>query len=104
MKYLKFFEELVNYDYDFILRILRKNHGWGNASANYFMQFEKDNEYFLNPQDSNDYANQFHVFFTDLQSGRLRGTFHKEPSGLRLGTWKTSISVKSSTSIYNKLT
>lgn len=104
MKYLKYFEELVSYDYDFIFKILKKNHGWGNGCLNYIEQFEKNSEYFFNPEDSNDYVNQFHVFLTDLQTGRLRGDFHKEPSGLRQGVWKMSIPVRQTTSIYNKLT
>lgn len=104
MKYLKYFEQTTNFDYDYILRILRKNHGWGNGSSNYIEQFENNKEYFLNPTDSNDYADQFHVFLSDLQNGRLRGEFSKEPSGLRPGKWKMSIPVYNPTSIYNKLT
>lgn len=93
MKYLKRFEDVQSFDYDYILRILRKNHGWGNGCSNYFSQFENNSEYFLSPQDSNEYAEQCHVFLTDLQTGRLRGAFTKEPSGLRTGVWKMSIPV-----------
>jgi hypothetical protein len=104
MRYLKYFEQTTNFDYDYILRILKKNHGWGNGSANYFDNFENNEEYFLKPQDSNEYADQFHIFLTDLTTGRLRGEFHKTPSGLRTGKWKMSIPVYNPISIYNRLT
>ena len=104
MKYLKYFEQTTNFDYDYILRILKKNHGWGNGCSNYFEQFENNSDYYLNPQDSNEYAEQFHIFMTDLNTGRLRGTFAKTPSGLRPGKWKMSTPVYNPTSIYNKLT
>ena len=94
MKYVKFFENFnSNYDYDMILRILSKTHGWGNGCSQYFDDFENDSNYFNNPEDSNLYASQFHVYLTDLQNDRLRGKFHKVPSGLRTGIWKMSIPV-----------
>jgi hypothetical protein len=94
MKHLKYFENFnSNYDYDMILRIMKKTHGWGNGCYQYFDDFENDSNYFNNPEDSSLYANQFHVYLTDLQNGRLRGQFHKVPSGLRPGVWKMSIPV-----------
>ncbi len=94
MKYVKFFENFnSNYDYDMILRIMKKVHGWGNGCSQYFDDFENNGDYFKNPEDSHLYANEFHVFLTDLQTGRLRGQFHKVPSGLRPGVWKMSIPV-----------
>jgi hypothetical protein len=93
MKHLKYFESFNRYDYDFILRIIKKEHGWGNGSSQYFNEFENNTDYFNNPIDSNDYANNFHIYLTDLQNGRLRGDFHKVPSGLRTGIWKMSMPV-----------
>lgn len=94
MKYLKYFEELNNYyDYDLILKIIKSEHGFGNGSSQYFDDFENNAEYFLNPEDSHDYAIKFIIFLKDLQSARLRGEFSKTPSGLRTGVWKMSIPV-----------
>lgn len=104
MKHLKYFEDVNGFDYEYILRILKKNHGWGNGSVSYFDDFENNPEYFLNPQDSNDYAEQFHIYLTDSQNGRLRNTFTKNPSGLRPGVWKMSTPVYKPNSFYNKLT
>lgn len=90
MKYIKYFEQLNSYDYYYILRILKSEYGFGNGSSQHFNEFENNKDYFLNPIDSNDYASQFSIYLKDLQSGRLRGDFHKEPSGLRKGVWKMS--------------
>jgi hypothetical protein len=94
MKHLKYFENFNSeYDYDMILRILKKKNGWGNACSQFFEQFEDNTEYFSSPQDSNEYAEQFHIFLTDLQNKSLKGEFSKTPSGLRTGVWKMSIPV-----------
>jgi 8-oxo-dGTP diphosphatase len=91
------------FDYDHIISILKKTHGWGFGIVSSIDEFEDNEEYFLNPIDDNDYAEQFHIFLTDKETGQLRGQFQNKTS-LRMGKWKTGIQVASPVSIYNKLT
>ena len=111
MKHLKSFNEHksineMNYedkfDYSKIIRILKKSHGWGFGIVSSIEEFEDNQEYFLNPIDENDYAEQFHIFLTDKETGQLRGQFNNKHS-LRLGKWKIGNQVASPVSIYNKL-
>lgn len=90
------------YDYTHIVRILRKSHGWGMGIVNYTEDFESNDEYFKSPEDDNDYAEQFHIFLTDLQTGQLRGRFNNR-NKFMLGKWKLGRSISSPVSIYNKL-
>lgn len=101
---LKKVNEMLNnkFDYDKIINILKKTHGWGFGIINLTEDFESNDLYYIDPVDDNDYAEQFHIFLTDLETGRLRGQFRNE-HGLRLGKWKISTPVDAPTSIYNKL-
>lgn len=104
MKIKKFYEMFnQKYDYDHIYQILNKSHGWGQGSMEKTDEFESNEEYFLDPIDDHDYSEQFHIFLTDLNSGRLRGELNRNHS-LRLGKWKIGLPVISPVSIYNKLT
>ena len=106
MKHLKLFNEMNyqdKFDYDRIISILKKCHGWGFGIINSIDEFESSDEYFLNPIDDNDYAEKFHIFLTDRQTGQLRGGIQNR-SNLRLGKWKTGFQVNQPISIYNKLT
>lgn len=106
MKHLKKFNEMNyqdKFDYDRIILILKKTHGWGFGIISSIDEFENNSEYFLNPEDENDYAEQFHIFLTDKETGQLRGEFNNKHS-LRLGKWKIGNQVASPVSIYNKLT
>lgn len=94
-------EEKFNYDH--IISILKKSHGWGFGVISSIDEFESNPEYFLNPDNDNDYAEQFHIFLTDKETGQMRGQFQNKHS-LKQGNWKASVSVNSPTSIYNKLT
>lgn len=96
---LKLFEEWQKFDYPRILRILQKTKGWGQGSMSYVEEFE-NSEYFKNPENNHDYAEQFHIFLVDLQRGETQG-WSKSPS-LPLGKWKTGPTVMSPTSIYNR--
>ena len=105
LKHLKTFNEMKHqdkFDYDKIIRILKKSHGWGFGVLSMTDEFEDNSEYFKNPQDDHDYAEQFHIFLTDKETGQLRGDFSNSHS-LRLGKWKTGIQVANPVSIYNKL-
>jgi hypothetical protein len=52
---------------------------------------------------SHDFAEQFHIYLTDLECGRLRGEMNND-SKLRTGKWKMGIPVYNPTSIYNQRT
>ena len=101
---LKRVNEMLNnkFDYDKIINILKKSHGWGFGTINFTEDFESNDLYYIDPVDDNDYVEQFHIFLTDLETGRMRGQFRNE-HGLKLGRWKMGIPVESPTSIYNKL-
>jgi len=102
MKIKKFFElHSEEYDYEKIMRILKKTHGWGQGSSKHIEEFENREEYFLNPIDENDYVEKFHIFLTDLTTNRLRGDFNNETS-LKIGKFRFGIPVSSQTSIHNK--
>lgn len=106
MKNIKYFNEMNyqdSFDYDQIINTLKKTHGWGFGIISYTDEFESNSEYFLNPQNENEYIEQFHIFLTDKTTGQLRGEFNNKHS-LRLGKWKTGIQVAAPVSIYNKLT
>jgi hypothetical protein len=103
MKIKKFFEMFKSYDYEKIINILNKSHGWGLGISNNIDDFENNEEYFKDPVDDNDYSEQFHIYLTDLQSGRLKGEMNRNFS-LKTGKWRLGIPVFSPTSIYNKLT
>ncbi len=104
MRIKRFFEMFEDkYDYDRIILILKKNHGWGFGVINQIDNFESNEEYFNDPIDEDDYAEQFHIYLTDSESGRLRGNLNKSTS-LRLGKWKLGIPVNKPTSIYSQLT
>lgn len=98
-KFFEMFEE--KYDYDKIIRIIKKTHGWGFGIINKIDDFETNNEYFKDPIDEHDYVEQFHIYLTDLECGRLRGEFNNDPK-LRLGRWKTGIQVNKPISIYSQ--
>ncbi len=105
MKYIKKFYEMNfqdQYDYDNIIMILKKNHGWGFGVLAYTDEFENNEEYFKSPLGDDDYAEQFHIFLTDKQTGKLRNEFTNKHS-LRLGKWKLGIQLANPVSIYNKL-
>lgn len=99
MKNLKVFEEWNSFDYEKILRILQKTKGWGQGSMSYTEDFE-NSDYFKNPDNDHDYAEQFHIYLVDNQRGK-KGGWSKVPS-LPLGKWKTGPTVISPTSIYNQ--
>ena len=104
MKIKRFNEMMMDeFNYDHIIRDMRKNHGWGNGCINYTDDFEFNTEYFLNPDNDNDYAEQFHIYLSDLQAGQLRGELQNTQS-LRQGKWKLGIQVDHPVSIYSKLT
>lgn len=103
MKIKSFFEwKDFGFDYERILRILKKTYGWGNGVLASVDDFESDEEYFLNPKDDDQYVEQFNIYLTDKNLNRLRNKFNNNQS-LRLGKWKTGFQVENPTSIYNKL-
>jgi len=105
MIHIKSFNEMKfvdKFDYDRIINILKKSHGWGFGVISQIDDFEDNIEYFLNPIDDNDYAEQFHIYLTDKETGRLRGEFRNTHS-LRLGKWRLGIQSQKPTSIYTKL-
>lgn len=103
MRIKKFFEffESEKFDYDKILRMIRKIHGWGFGVINYIDDFESNEEYYKNPIDANDYVEQFHIYLTDLQSKKLRGSFDKRPI-LNTGQWKIGPIVNKPISIWSQ--
>lgn len=84
MDYIKSFNEMYEdkFDYDKIIRVLRKTHGWGMGVLTSVDSFESNEEYFLNPENDEEYISQFHIYLTDMQSGRLRGEFHKSSNSI----------------------
>jgi hypothetical protein len=53
MKYLSTFNEMNypdQFDYDRIISILKKTHGWGFGIIDSIDEFESNEEYFKNPQ------------------------------------------------------
>jgi len=90
------------YDYTRIIRILRKSHGWGMGVMTHIDDFESNPEYFKDPEDDNDYVEQFHIYLTDLETGQLRGQFQNKQA-LRVGNWQHGVQVNRPVSIYNKL-
>jgi hypothetical protein len=91
------------YDYDKIIRILKKVHGWGFGIITNIDEFESNTDYFSNPMDENDYAEQFHIYLTDLKCKRLRGEFNNDTK-LRTGKWKIGMPVYNPVSIFNQRT
>ena len=103
MRKIKKFNEMFEdkYDYDKIIRMLKKTHGWGLGIMNNIEDFESNEEYFLNPIDENDYSEQFHIYLTDLKHNRLRGQLDNNPS-LRVGKWKIGPIVAKPVSIWSQ--
>jgi hypothetical protein len=103
MKIERFNEMFIdNYDYDKIITILKKKYGWGMGVINFTEDFESNTEYFFEPKSDLDYAEQFNIFLSDMEQGKMRGEFQNNHS-LRLGKWKIGNQVDKPTSIYNKL-
>jgi hypothetical protein len=102
---IKRFNEMMDnkFNYDHIIRTMVKNHGWGNGCIDYVNDFESNSEYFLNPQNDNEYAEQFHIYLTDLQTGQLRGQLQNKHN-LRQGKWKLGTQVNRQVNWYSKLT
>ena len=63
--------------------------------------FEDNEEYFKDPVDDNDYVEQFHIYLTDLECGRLRGDFNNDRN-LRVGHWNKGVQVNKPNSIWNQ--
>jgi hypothetical protein len=103
MKIKRFYEMYEEkYNYDKILKSLKKTYGWGIGVINQIDNFESNDEYFENPIDDDDYIIKFNVYLNDLKTGKMRGQFNNTHA-LRLGKWKTGHQVDNPTSIYNKL-
>ena len=104
---IKKFESFINemyedrFDYQNIIKYLKKTHGWGDGVLTYFDEFESNEDYFKNPQNDAEYSTQFNVYLTDLQAGRLKSEFNTSANNLRVGKWQMGINVSSPTSIYN---
>ena len=99
---IKRFNEMQEnvFNYDHIIRILKKSHGWGGAGALAQVDdFESNKEYYLNPDNDNDYAEQFHIYLTDMETGQLRGEFNNDTL-MRVGGKQIANPI----SIYNQLT
>ena len=86
-------EMALTFNYDNILSKL-KSHGWGMGSMTLTSEFESNSEYFLSPQNDDEYADQFHIYLTDKHYNRLRGDFQVT----------SKIDNPSPVSFYNKLT
>ena len=99
-RYNEMFQD--KFDYDRIIKILKKTYGWGLGVITLIDEFESNPEYFMNPQNEDDYIEQFNIFLSDKNINRMRGELNNTPS-LRLGTWKLGTQVSKPTSIYNKL-
>jgi len=99
MRNLKVYEEWNYFDSDKIIRILNKTKGWGNGVIQYMNDFE-NSDFFLNPQDENEYSDPFHVYLTDITSSPNRRNLPSLP----LGKWKPAPTVISPTSWYSKST
>lgn len=101
-KIKKFFEMFEDkYDYDKIIRMTKKSHGWGFGVINKIDGFEDNEEYFKDPIDENDYVEQFHIYLTDLECGRLKGGFINDRN-LRVGHWNKGVEVNSPRSIWSQ--
>ena len=101
---IKRFNEMMEdkYDYERIIKEL-KGRGWGFGIISSVDDFEENDQYFFNPNNDDDYAEQFHVYLTDLQTGQLRGEFNNKTS-LKTGKWQHGIQVNTPVSIYNQRT
>ena len=93
------FEE--KYDYDKIIRMLKKSHGWGFGVIESIDDFESSDEYFKDPIDENDYVEQFHIFLSDLEANHLKGKYNND-SLLRVGRWNKGIQVGKPNSIHSQ--
>jgi hypothetical protein len=98
----KFFEMFKDkYDYDKIIRMIKKSHGWGFGVINKIDDFEDNEEYFKDPIDENDYVEQFHIYLTDLECNRLKGGFINDRN-LRVGHWNKGVEVNNPRSIWSQ--
>ena len=52
-----------------------------------YMDDFENSEYYLNPNNDDEYIEQFHIYLTDMQSGQLRGSYNNK-SSLKLGKWR----------------
>jgi hypothetical protein len=103
MNNLKSFSEMSEdkFDYEKIIRTLKKTHGWGMGVLNHIDDFESNKEYFQNPEDDNEYVENFHIYLSDLENNRLRGDFNND-SSLRVGRWNTGVQVNNPKSIWSR--
>lgn len=101
MHHMKLFEEFQDFDFEKIIRILRKNHGWGIGILCRIDDFESDENYYKSPMDENDYVEQFNIYLNDLESNRLKGTLNKDAS-LKVGNWNKSVQVLKPNSIWSQ--
>lgn len=101
---IKKFNEMFNekFDYERIVRILKKTYGWGMGILTYIDDFESNSEYFKDPQSDDDYIEQFNIYLSDKRVNRERGKFNNI-TNIKLGKWKLSTQVDNPVSIYNKL-
>jgi hypothetical protein len=75
--------------------MLRKVHGWGNSCRQHINEFESS-EFFNNPIDNSNYADQFHIFLTNkfIRHGN---------DSLKIGKWRGQGVVQRPVSIYNQM-
>lgn len=97
------FLESSEFDYDRIIKMMKKIHNWGLGIVSSIEDFEKNDEYFKQPIDENDYVEQFHIYLTDLEGGRLRNQFNNNTK-LRVGKWKIGPIVNHPNSIWSQRT
>jgi hypothetical protein len=103
MRIKRFFEmQETEWNWNKVISIL-KSHGWGEGALQWKEEFENNSEYFHNPQDDSDWAQQFHIFLTDYFSGQLRGELNRR-IGLRVGDWQRGVHVRKPISFYSKST
>lgn len=101
-KIKKFFEMFEDkYDYDKIIRMIKKSHGWGFGVIQKTDDFEDNEEYYKDPIDENDYVEQFHIYLTDLECGMLKGGFINDRN-LRVGNWNKGVGVNNPRSIWSQ--
>jgi len=55
-------------DIDNVLRIMKHNHGWGDAIMNRIEDFE-NSSYYKNPETDNEYVGMFHSYLMDIAHG-----------------------------------
>lgn len=106
MIHLKKFNEMKfqdRFDYDRIILILKKTKGWGFGIISSIDEFENNQEYFLNPQNEDEYAEQFHIFLTDKINGSLRGKFINNPS-INFGNFRGQPHLNKPSNWYGKST